>query len=1358
MRNPLAKPHRVAVLAPDVTTEGVDTMFAREAAALVWVACIELLQRHPAVAVLDADATPLEPQDGHYAPRDADRGALPSDDAFGPTRRDELLWLELPLIPRGGTVRLHCLRSDGATQVFDRPSSGARAVAVGDQIQQAFASWATARELGPFARRVDAVGADELIAGLRVIAPLLAEQARLGRVAPPPQRATPHADDVDASPADSTTDSPAVTALRLEAAELLAELDGDDEARRKQVRLAAARLPAALPATWKVAALRVLELALGDDLGDAILALDAEHPQALLRACERHGDAVVLRRVLASAPCWGAPYVALRGAASDASPLERVAGATFASVCRPASLDVIDAAAHALADTGRVDDGVRLLERLVGEREDRSEAGACRAHVALLELHARTGRDGAWLAQAMRSARRHGCGDAGAPRDADAIAVDLRAADALAAVGRLDDAIALAANRLADRDHVSARDARALADWRSDPRWRALAAARDAAYRGDDAGAIAAYTRGEPATATDLALFVDALVAIGREDEVPLAHAHLGGDLATGSAAAVARLAAARALMAAGEWRRGLEEMWRVSLAEPCRDEHAAVSRCGIFLACAPVQVIDAAIAERLAIGAPTLARRMARDVADFTPAAAKSGVVARALGKSTAIEFDAAWLAGFAASARGRAIASLFDELGAPGADRGDLQRADQLVNRWLEVAYVDVRDDADLAAAAAYVAAHALARYLALTTQPPTVHAGALRTVAGEALALVRRHAAVLADRDARALLAAIDAPLRRADRWVGIAWLGRVERSLALDERGRGDLAAFARDHATVASRLLGPEEVAVLAWSVARLHRERPDGWAAACTAQAMRLAMHTGRSGIDEWADAVAAQRAAGAIDLEDAIDQLHVACYLAEGVSPAPSVHAARVLFDAGRAGAAVTVLAGGLGAATPGWRDTHLAPIAEAWRGAKLDVPYDFDRVAAGVFEALSAADYPRAEKLGRWAVAFDPRNSEAHRNLGLALAHQGKAADAMRALVRGTRDLAPQILAGVLYQAGKLAEAMAVLDYASRWYVRADQWLAYAGIAYAAMDSARTAAAYRRAYELEPAAFDATQLDAFAGVLDEVGDGAACARIAAELLRVGGDDASWKTSAWNHQACAAIRDGRFDDAIALAERAVAANPTSGNAPAFQATLERARAKDRAAAPALVVPTGRARDAAFERLDAGDFATAAARLDDDSWRARRAALAASRYRTAAENLVDVTPRARAAALGMLAATVGVVDRDAVIARALALGVRDQAWLSRDPVPALAGAGSRVAMPTAPPELARVVVPDSRVATIGDYVSLLRSLAQLAPRDALVELGLDDAGFAEVARAWAAAMAAEPQLAAAIAAALAAPR
>src|SRR5262249_59502217 len=115
---------------------------------------------------------------------------------------------------------------------------------------------------------------------------------------------------------------------------------------------------------------------------------------------------------------------------------------------------------------------------------------------------------------------------------------------------------------------------------------------------------------------------------------------------------------------------------------------------------------------------------------------------------------------------------------------------------------------------------------------------------------------------------------------------------------------------------------------------------------------------------------------------------------------------------------------------------------------------------------------------------------------------AQQGKSPEARHHLMRSPPEQATQILCGPLYQIGTLDDAMTVLDYASRWYVRADQWLIYGGIAYAAMDNPRTVRAYALAYQLDPAALDASQLNAYAPLLHQLGDHPTCETIAQHLL----------------------------------------------------------------------------------------------------------------------------------------------------------------------------------------------------------------------------------------------------------------
>ncbi|MEO8704685.1 MAG: tetratricopeptide repeat protein [Kofleriaceae bacterium] len=1375
----LRKPHRIAFLLPDLTIEGADTVYEAEAALLLWTTCLEVCRRHPELAVYDAESTPLFPQDGHFAPQYATLGALPADAFFAPTRRDELLWLEATL-PKG-LVRLHVIGRSGKRESFE-----AIGRSVGEQLLQVLAAWLAARQLSALPpKRLESFTAEELSNVVRVLGSALVEHARTWKA---PMLETIEAPDDSGLRALSGDDDEIDAALEV--------LGGNAKLAHGSSRTA--RLVAnRLPITLRVPALRVLELAFREDLGELILAVDPDHPQALfgkfLAGTDK--DFALLRRVIAASPGWARPYGELvadhrrddeRIAPTD---LETVAGAGMAALCRPGHLDIVETAAKLLREDGRIDEAVRLMTRALRLHDHEP-----RAHISLLELQRSSDRIGAQLDQAHRASYLHGCPmDPQLPWYPDQIQIDLLVADALMNAGRLDEAIALRANRLEGREATWPRHTRILATWRKDPRFVAWCYAREGWYRGDPARGVEGFGRIEPDDSVDLAVFLDALVAMGREDDVALAWGHYG--LGRGFSGPVARLAAARCLLAAGEWRRGLEELWRVELGSPGRDEHPAIARCGLLLSIMPIDVAETALAERMAIGASSLARRMARDIADFVPGAAKSSIVMRALGKTLPVDFDPAMLAGFGPVPQRAAIDALFTELEPEGNERhaaaaerrasrrgmkvekapivvvvDPLVQSDRLVNRWLELVIADEADTAAVVEAAAYVAAQALGRYLAATTQLPSAIAGGLRTVASEALALVRVHADALGDREVRALLSALDPLLRRVDRWVGTSWLATVERACKLDERSAGDVAGFAKELATVAARVLGPEESAVLAASVAGLHRERPDGWEAATAARAARLALHTGHVGVAEWADATIAQLATRTIELDDALDALHTACYLAEGASAVPCVQAARVLFGAGRAPAALNVLVTGIAAATPAWRARELATFADAWKASALEIPLAIDKVASTMFEVMQKGDPVRGEKLGRWGVALDPGNAEAHRNLGLALAQQGKVVDAIHHLTRGTREQATQILSGVLYQSGKVVEAMAVLDYASRWYVRADQWLTYGGVAYGAMDNPRTVKAYALAYQLDPDAFDTSQLNAYAGVLDEVGDYATCEKIANHLLRVAGDDVMWKTNGWNHLACAYIGLGKFAEAVTLAQQAVDQNPLPDNTAGFAATLERATTKTVTTPPPLP-PVGKPRDPVYVLLEAGDFAAAAAQLASPSWRVRRAALAATRYRFGSENTIRVTSRARAAAETILADTVGTTDPDAVLCRLAAMELRDQAYFASDPPPQLGDRLTRAAFyrefrarggvvlgEAAPPAVAfvdREVVPGAKVSRASDYVSLLRDLAALPPREALAQFDLDDAGYLEVAKAWAAAIEADPSIIATISAGLA---
>jgi hypothetical protein len=201
-----------------------------------------------------------------------------------------------------------------------------------------------------------------------------------------------------------------------------------------------------------------------------------------------------------------------------------------------------------------------------------------------------------------------------------------------------------------------------------------------------------------------------------------------------------------------------------------------------------------------------------------------------------------------------------------------------------------------------------------------------------------------------------------------------------------------------------------------------------------------------------------------------------------------------------------------------------------------------------------------------------------------------------------------------------------------------------------------------------------------------------------------------------------------------------------------FQSTLENAKQRHPTTFVDSPLPV-KPREPAFVALDQGDFATATAAFAERDWRGRRAALTAVRVREPWEGSVEVTARAWTAAATTVITTIGSMDRDAVLCRIAALAIREQKFFARDPVPRL---GLRSTPPPPPTRISdRVVVAGSKVARVADYIALLRDLAALSPREALAQFDLDEAGYLEVAKAWGAALDADPALAADIAAGLA---
>ena len=77
------------------------------------------------------------------------------------------------------------------------------------------------------------------------------------------------------------------------------------------------------------------------------------------------------------------------------------------------------------------------------------------------------------------------------------------------------------------------------------------------------------------------------------------------------------------------------------------------------------------------------------------------------------------------------------------------------------------------------------------------------------------------------------------------------------------------------------------------------------------------------------------------------------------------------------------------------------------------------------------------------------------------------------------------------------------------------------------------------------------------------------------------------------------------------------------------------------------------------------------------------------------------------------------------------------------------------AAPPPPAFVDRVVVAGAKVARASDYIALLRDLAALAPKEALAQFDLDEAGYLEEMKRWAVAFDQDPTIAKTITAGLA---
>jgi tetratricopeptide (TPR) repeat protein len=1339
-------PHRIAFLEPELFLDAADESLRGTAKFLLFVTLFGYLVRHPEIAVVDPDDTALRvAAEGDLV----NLSQLHEDDVrrslFKDDRRDELIWFELPLLTQAAKpdapVRLRTLAHDGKKESF--VALGAQPLST--KLEQCFEQWLAAREKGDVPRPLEAFDRGSFVDVCR----RLRTRIRLPDVRP--RRIDPRAA-LEPVPEEPSPD----------------EVPPEDLVVRGPPN-SLAELEIELPPVLAVPFLRVIAYTSGLDLSPFILAIDQDDPWALrdrfFANLQKGRDFDLLRRLAAVAPGWGKPYLSWHRAPGDTQTRKKDDGfdeddklhAYAAGALRiPGNHWALGNYAYELDEKGRLPEAVRYRRRALVAAGYGPEA-----YVNLIGTERRLGRPGAHVRVSATLARdlEQRLGDT-ADRVPEMIRAKLAVADAWMAVGRHAEAVALREDVLRGHETRWPRELAKLERWRKDPSELAQAYAYEGHFRGDPGRVVEGLSAVSPHGwyGFQARALMRAFVSLGKPELARLAWAHLQAQRSTQFGAT--RLEAARALLLAGDLDRAMREVLLVSLSYPQHGYETTIHRLLRLSAASGKEAWGVLVGKELARGAKTVARLLARDAADFVPGAADVEVIARALGERRPMVFETSSLEPMHKYLSRDARIKIDTIFGAP---RGILADADALVDGWTVTLHHGEVSDETAASELAYVAAQAIARYLAATTSPPSPGTGALRVVATEALAACSLLSASLPDEVVVAFLevmesaAGAEGQSPACDEWTFDTWLLRVERAFGIEDRYSGRLSTSTRGLMPKVTALLrGDERVAAEYRMAHELAADKPEGWSKAASVLLARV-FRAGGQCAHAWSDA-----AVSGLSPEEALD-VQFLCLAAPSGHATPSVNAAKLLLEAGRPGEAVEALKSGIGFAGANWRKERLAEIAPLWEKAKVDVPFDWKRCNSEGSAALQKGNLARAIQCLSWCGALDPDNHELWRNLGIAYAQDGDDYEAVRAFARFDDATEGVKLAGlVLCQAKHAKEGLAVLDYISRWFTRAEDHRYHALFAWQAGDDPAMLRAYGRAWRMDPAALNGVDLNGYAGVLYEAGEYAESERVTKRLELVAGSDPELRGCALHCMACADIGFERWDEAIAHAKEALLVNPSDVRRPFYEKTLARAERRERMArSVSPPAPVTLVQDA----LEEGDFRTVLGNADSADWRIRHAALLASDFRYETENGTGVTPRARAASEWVLRDSRGATDSAVVLARIEALRIRENALFSLDPPPPL---GDRLTRDQFRRELARrsglpepvalrgALPPDvelsagAPITRASQYAELLRALQRKDPTSALASRGLDLEAYERVCLAWAEALAHDPALARAV--------
>jgi tetratricopeptide (TPR) repeat protein len=1213
---PLPYPHRATFIASTLILPLEQRQAAAYFARLLSVMVFDQFLRHPVVTLGDDDERVSDDQ-GRLLDAAHPQVEDSLDWLFRVARRHEVLWFELSF--DRARPRTPLLRARGANGSLDEWTADAE-LPMSQQLDRCLAQWLLQRRLPP----------------------------------------------VPALPA-FTIDDVRDAAQRLTKAAAMLSLRGD---------FAQLPFPLVQPLPrLAVPYLRVLTELAGTaarSVDPMILAIDPTHPVARRNAyvsalASGQGDRRDILPLVTEAPMYGKPHLSIWGEpfASD-RPLENmgVRHQGIAASLIPANPYACHNYSLQLAEQGRLEESYRWADRASVASPDFAPS-----HIDCVRSLRKVGRAGQAFAEAQYRCReildrahtgKLSTNDWQAPHNA-AMLVALAHFD----VGRFAEAIALAEGALglvpadAASQEAFAWAKKRVSHWKSDAGLLARAYAWEGYYRGDPGRAVAGLSRGRLTDDEDVAILIESLVAVGREDQARVAAYHGAGIDGIGVLGdSKARLAAAYALLVAGELEAALEHVQIAQLRRAESRLEGEINRWLRLAATYRASDWERVIERKLALGAVTLARRAARDLADFVPGL-DTPIVQRALGTTKPVALDPRWfkelIGGLPAA---QTSAAILKRLARP--DDDSLAAADRLAHEWWSVLVPATKDRDAHANGAVLALGVALAQYFAETTATLSPIAGAYRCIATEALHIVRRARYQIEPSAIRALLALVD-KLSDAPEWLLDTWLLRIERALDLEAEHGSYLDTIVAGLPRVQRLLRGDERVG---WELRFAHdlASEPTMFEpAAALFERCSRAVEAGGSEL-AWSAA-----ATGVGPAEQHLDVHWLAALANPSTAATPWLAVAKGLFVTGKREDAFTAACRAATAATVAERPAVLAELGALWKAAKLDIPFDGIVAFESGIAAVRSGQLDVAVRNLTWAHAALPGDPQRAQALAMVLARTGRGLAAVRVLAANNRGDGPRLVGIALAEAQHYANAIPILRFASRRFTSHDDWGVLALCAARADDDVVTVEAGRRALAL--GSTDVDVMTVLATGLYRLGEFVECERVAQALIGVRNASKDARAAGLHAMARALAGQGRHVDAHPYAKEAARMSPNGELAADLAETMDRIVAQQ--IPPVLDVSEHAMERTAWADLEAGRFDSLVSAVTSPSWRVTRAALVACEFRREEESGLPVSPRALEASLTVLARTVGATDRDAVLARVRALRIRDNAFIQLDPPPPL---------------------------------------------------------------------------------------